>query len=60
MPLRLPRLQRQHQSPLWKLWSLCLLRDRGGVLQRDMHKREFGFEQLRRLRKHLPRINPGL
>jgi hypothetical protein len=56
----LPRLQRQHQPTLWKLWSLRLLRDGNGLLQRDMHRREFGCEQLRCLRKRLWRIDPAL
>ena len=56
----LPRLQRQHQSTLWKLWSLRLLRRGNGLLQRDMHLPGFGSEQLRRLRERLPRIDPGL
>ena len=52
----LPRLQRQHQPPLWKLRILCLLPHVVGMLQRGTHHREFGSEQLRRLRKRLPRI----
>ena len=56
----LPGVQRQHQPPLWKLRSLRLLPHVGGLLQRDMHHCEFGFAQLRRLRKRLPRIDPDL
>jgi hypothetical protein len=56
----LPRVQRQHQPPLWKLRRLCLLRHWSSLLQRDMHLPEFGSEQLWRLRKRLPRIDPGL
>ena len=37
-----------------------LLSDGGGLLQRDMHRPEFGSEQLRRLRKRLPRIDADL
>ena len=61
-PMRggLPGVQRQHQPPLWKLWRLRLLSDGGGLLQRDMHGPEFGSEQLRRLRKRLPRIDADL
>ena len=51
----LPGVQRQHQPPLWKLWSLRLLPDGDGLLQRDMHGLEFGREQLRRLRIRLRR-----
>ena len=50
MPGGLPGVQRQHQPTLWKLRSLCLLFRIDGVLQRDMHRCEFGSEQLRRLR----------
>ena len=56
----LPRLQWQHQPPLWKLRILCLLPHVGRLLQWDMHHREFGFAQLRRLRKCLRRIDAGL
>ena len=56
----LPRLQRQYQSTLWNLWVLCLLPNVGGLLQWGLHRCEFGFEKLRRLRKYLPRIDPGL
>ena len=55
MPGGLSRLQRQHQPTLWKLRSLCLLRFGVGLLQRDMHRCEFGSEQLRRLRICLSR-----
>ena len=60
MPGGLPRVQRQHQPTLWNLRSLCLLPHVGGLLQRDMHRREFGFEQLRCLRKRLSRIDAVL
>jgi hypothetical protein len=60
MPGRLPSMQRQHQSPLWKLWSLRLLRDGGGVLQRDMYLAEFGSAQLRSLRTRLPGVDTRL
>ena len=60
MPGGLPGVQRQYQSPLWNLRSLRLLPHVGRLLQRDMHHREFGCEQLRRLRKHLPRIDTVL
>ena len=56
MPGGLPGVQRQHQPPLWKLRKLHLLRHGDGLLQRDMHRSEFGSVQLRRLRKRLPRI----
>ena len=58
MPGGLPGVQRQHQPPLWKLRSLRLLSHGDGLLQRDMHLREFGSAQLRRLRKRLRRIDP--
>ena len=60
MPGSLPRVQRQHQPTLWKLWSLRLLRRGDGMLQRDMHLSEFGFAQLRRLRKRLRRTGANL
>ena len=60
MPGSLPGVQRQHQPTLWKLRSLRLLPHVVGVLQRDMHRREFGSSQLRRLRKRLRRIDPAL
>ena len=60
MPRGLPRVQRQHQPPLRKLWSLRLLHRGDGMLQRDMYPREFGPEQLRRLRKRLPCIRADL
>ena len=60
MPGSLPRMQRQHQPPLWNLRSLRLLPHVGGLLQRDMHFCEFGSAQLRRLRKRLPRIGTDL
>jgi hypothetical protein len=56
----LPGVQRQHQSPLWKLWKLRLLSDVGGLLQRDVHVPEFRSCQLRRMRKRLPRIGAEL
>ena len=60
MPGGLPRVQRQHQPPLWNLRSLFLLPHVVGMLQRDMHRCEFGSEQLRRLRIRLPRVNAVL
>ena len=60
MPGGLPRLQRQHQPTLWKLWSVRLLPHVFGLLQRNMHRCEFGSAQLRHLRKRLPRIDPAL
>ena len=50
MPGGLPGVQRQHESSLWKLRSLRLLPHVGRMLQRDMHRCEFGPAQLRRLR----------
>ena len=60
MPGGLPRVQRQHQPPLRKLRSVRLLPHVGRLLQRNMHRCEFGSAQLRRLRKRLPRIDSGL
>jgi hypothetical protein len=60
MPGGLPGVQRQHQPPLWKLWSLRLLRLEDSMLQRDMQQREFGSAQLRRLRKRLRWTKPVL
>ena len=60
MPRGMPRVQRQHQPTLWKLRSLRLLRLVGRLLQRDMHLREFGSKQLRRLRQRLPCIDAHL
>ena len=60
MPGSLPGVQRQHQPPLWKLRSLCLLRHVGGVLQWNMHRGEFRSEQLRRLWKRLSSIGAVL
>ena len=60
MPGGLPRVQRQHQPPLWKLRSLRLLPLGDGLLQRGMHRCEFGSAQLRCLRKRLPRIGADL
>ena len=60
MPGGLPGVQRQHQPPLWKLRNLRLLPHGDGLLQRDMHRPEFGSEQLRRLRKRLRRIDADL
>ena len=60
MPNGVPRVQRQHQPPLWNLRILRLLPHVGRLLQRDMHHREFGFAKLRRLRKRLRRLDPGL
>jgi hypothetical protein len=56
----LPGVQWQHQPTLWKLRSLYMLPLGDGLLQRDLHLREFRSEQLRRLRKRLPRIDPDL
>ena len=56
MPGGLPSVQRQHQPTLWKLRKLLRLHYGDGLLQRGMHQRDFGSEQLRRLRKRLPRI----
>src|SRR3954453_9404130 len=60
MPGSLPRVQRQHQPTLWKLRSVRLLPHVGRLLQRNMHRCEFGSAQLRCLRKRLPRISPDL
>ena len=56
MPGGLPRVQRQHEPALWTLRSLRLLPHVGRLLQRNMHQREFGSTQLRRVRKRLPRV----
>jgi hypothetical protein len=60
MPGGLPGVQRQHQPSLWELRKRRLLSDGDGLLQRDMYQREFRSEQLRRLRKRLPRIDANL
>jgi hypothetical protein len=60
MPGGLPAVQRQHQSTLWKLRQLLLLRDGDGLLQRNMYQCEFGSEQLRCLRVRLRRIHTDL
>ena len=60
MPGSLPRMQRQHQPTLRKLRSVRLLPHVGRLLQRNMHRCEFGFEQLRRMRTRLPRIGAVL
>jgi hypothetical protein len=60
MPGGLPKVQRQHLPPLWKLRNLRLLRQVGDLLQRDMHPSELGFAKLRRLRKRLRLTDPVL
>ena len=60
MPGGLPGVQRQHQPPLWKLRSLCLLPHGDSLLQRGMHELEFGSAQLRRLRIRLCRVGANL
>ena len=56
----LPGVQRQHQSTLWKLRSLRLLRYGAGLLQWDLHLPEFGSEKLRRLRIRVRRADADL
>jgi len=56
MPGGVPGLQRQYQSPLWNLRSVRLLPHIVGLLQRHVHVREFGSEQLRRVRIRLLHI----
>ena len=46
MPGRLPGVQRQHQSPLWKMRKLRLLSDFRHLLQRDLHRLEVRSTEL--------------
>jgi hypothetical protein len=50
MPGGLPRLQRQHQPPLWKLRSLRLLPHGDNLLQRFVRQSRQRRRPLRRLR----------